>query len=375
MAKRNIDRTEPGDIMFAHPFDKWLYDLAVEVGEFNSQLRNKLQAYGEEDYQDWMDDIRIRLFASFPWPIGYEMQKLAVIEANQSHHRLNQILRITEKALQFVVHVMMIDLYDRNRQLAPSGKLLKFKANDFKSRFETTTIGNLVWLLQGQVNIYKENKIEPFLEGIIPRLSTPEFKKALEFVPPARNAVGHYRLDQNDWTLCNQIPDYLDKLFVILSAISVVCRYTLVSVHDIAIEYNRYTGPAYIHKCKTLNTRRIELPAKTSRLCQYIHSHCVAIVSNSDDVSAKYLDLSPLIFDTDSYVQGLINGYENERLRRTTKDIFIFTRLLRDDKLDYIGTRSTQEDYDRLDLTVLPFYDDLLNELKKLIESLAPVAA
>jgi hypothetical protein len=73
-----------------------------------------------------------------------------------------------------------------------------------------------------------------------------------------------------------------------------------------------------------------------------------------------YLNLSPLVIDTRPEI---IDQKEKFALK---KDIFLFTKF-QNDRLFYIGTEVTE----KVDLTTLSFYPELIVQFNEMIETLS----
>jgi hypothetical protein len=94
----------------------------------------------------------------------------------------------------------------------------------------------------------------------------------------------------------------------------------------------------------------------------------VIICKDVKNLKSEYLNLSPLIIDTNMDLKEIIRSDDPGSIAKMKRDIFLYSRYDGNKRLEYTGTTATYEELKSgIDLTVLKFYDQLLNELNDLL--------
>lgn len=296
------------------------------------------------------------IIKNLPWPISVELRRLFSGSMRQlDRQRLDQIFKTLERTMQFIGFMMLSQLWqEKNRRnvLIPKEFL-----NEFESRITVLSMGNYSWLIRSLVNIFKENNIVWFTPEIEKNFDK-KFLAALDFWIPERNEIGHYQINLNSEEIEKRCVEYEEKLTFILEKIAFLSVYKLVSVRDIRVIKPKKQEARFHHTIDLLNSSDSDFKAKEIDEVKFSESNSVLLMKTLKTMD-EYLNLSPLIIDTNSEV---IDTKEKFALK---KDIFMFTKF-RNDNLFYIGTEVTE----KCDLKLLSNYNQLLNEFKEMLHDI-----
>ena len=149
---------------------------------FNPRLK-RLIPDGDED-QNGFDSFKAEIIRILPLPIGKELQRLLTRENDGPHRaRLDQIIKLVERSMQFVSFVLVLQLLDDciEGKCEPSGAFF----NEFGRRFKTLSMGDFAWLIEEIGKIITKNKLEPYMPEV-KFLLTNTFYKELRFWTPER---------------------------------------------------------------------------------------------------------------------------------------------------------------------------------------------
>ena len=339
-------------------------DLIRQV--FNEMVKHRpaLSRYTMLDVEDEDEDVDYRILGdqiikNFPWPIGVELRRLfsaGMRELNRM--RLDQIFKTIERTMQFLSFVMLSQLwYDRigNRVSIPESE-----AKEFEGRMLVLTMGNFAWLIRAIGKIYKDSGQHWFMPEMADQLDKKLFG-ALDFWVPERNEIGHYQINLTQEDIEKRCVEYEEKLTFILLRIAFLAKYRLVSVREIKVEKPKNKEASFHHVVDLLNSSDSDFAAKEIEEKGFSESHSVLLMRNIKSID-EYLNLSPLIIDTHSEV---LDTKEKFGIK---KDIFMYTKF-RGEHLMYLGTEVTE----KCDLRALSNYNQLVDEFRELLASIAPV--
>ena len=153
--------------------------------------------------------------------------------------------------------------------------------------------------------------------------------------------------------LSYRLLEYSERLAVILSDLAFLIGYPLVTMVEIRVEKTKRSPVRFSHSMKPLTSASSNLPAEA--LCEtFADSHAVLLLKTMKDPPTGFLDLSPLVIDTQT--EDLTSREQVEHIK---KDIFLFSRRDRDGRLRYLGTTVTEQ----CDLRYLSCYDRLQAEI------------
>jgi hypothetical protein len=297
-----------------------------------------------------LGDIVIK---NFPWPIGIELRRLFSASMRQlDRMRLDQIFKTIERTMQFISFVMICQIWKDKKE----GKL-EITANlakDFQGRMLVLSMGNYTWLIRMIGNLMKEKSVTWFLPEMGENFDN-KFYAALDFWVPERNEVGHYQINLTQEEIERRCVEYEEKLAFILQRISFLCKYKLVSVREIKVNHPKNQPAKFNHIVDILNSSDSDFTAKEMEEEKFAESHSVLLMKSLKNLD-EYLNLSPLIIDTNSEV------IDNKEKFDIKKDIFMYTKF-RSDHLMYIGTEVTE----KCDLRSLHNYQLLLDQFKDMI--------
>jgi hypothetical protein len=315
----------------------------------------------DEEEEETLDprllgDIIIK---NFPWPIGIELRRLFSASMRQPDRmRLDQIFKTIERTMQFISFVMICQIWKDKKE----GKLVISDnlAKDFQGRMLVLSMGNYTWLIRAIGNMMKEKSLPWFLPEMAENFDN-KFYAALDFWVPERNEVGHYQINLTQEEIERRCVEYEEKLTLILQRIAFLCKYRLVSVREIKVNHPKNQPAKFNHIVDILNSSDSDFTAKELEEEKFAESHSVLLMKSLKTMD-EYLNLSPLIIDTNSEI------IDNKEKFDIKKDIFMYTKF-RSDHLMYIGTEVTE----KCDLRSLHDYQILLCQFKDMMETVSGV--
>jgi len=312
----------------------------------------------DEDDGD-LPDYRILgdlIIRNFPWPVGVELRRLFSGSMRQlDRMRLDQIFKTIERSMQFLSFVMLSQVVkskDEGKLVIPEGF-----SNEFKNRFLILSLGNFSWMIRAIGNLYQEQKIEWFMPEMAEYFDK-KFYSALDFWVPERNEIGHYQINLTQEDIEKRCVEYEEKLTFILSSISFLVKYRLVSVKEIKVIKSKIGKASFNHVFDLLNSSDSDFKANELQESSFTDSQSVLLMKNIKSLD-EYLNLSPLIIDTSTEVLDAKEKFEIK------KDIFMYSKF-RNDQLMYVGTEVTE----KVDLRSLRNYETLLMEFRYLVSSI-----
>jgi hypothetical protein len=324
-----------------------------EMVKFKPSLQKMLIT--DEDEEEKPDprllgDIVIK---NFPWPIGIELRRLFSASMRQPDRmRLDQIFKAIERTMQFISFVLICQIWKENKE----GKL-EISSNiskEFQSRFLVLSLGNFTWLIRAIGSLLKEKGSQWFLPEMGENFDN-KFYAALDFWVPERNEIGHYQINLTPEEIQRRCVEYEEKLAFILTRVAFLCKYKLVSVREIKVIHPKNQEARFNHLVDLLNSSDSDFKAHELEESTFAESHSVLLMKSLKSFD-EYLNLSPLVIDTNSEV------IDNKEKFDIKKDIFMYTKC-RNEQLMYIGTEVTE----KCDLRSLHNYQNLLAQFKDMM--------
>ncbi len=338
--------------------EKLIRESFNEMVKYRSALVKHLIVDEDEDDDDEVDyrilgDLIIK---NFPWPIGVELRRLFSGSMRQLDRlRLDQIFKTIERTMQFVSFVMVSQLWkDTSKEKI---KVSESFSKDFESRFAILSLGNFTWMIRAIGKMYEEQNVEWFMSEMNENFNK-KFYAALDFWVPERNEIGHYQINLTQEEIEKRCVEYEEKLTFILKTIAFITKYKLVSVREIKVHNSKNHDATFNHVIDLLNSTDSDFKAKEIEESKFTESRAVLLMKSIKTIE-EYLNLSPLIIDTNSEI------LDNKEKFDIKKDIFMFTKH-RSGHLMYVGTEVT----DKCDLRTLSNYDLLVEEYNELIDAI-----
>jgi hypothetical protein len=330
---------------------------------FNEMLKNKpnlQKVLVADDDSDGEFDIRILgdlIIKNFPWPIGVELRRLFSSSMRQLNRmRLEQIFKTIERTMQFVSFVMICQLWKEcsENKITIQEALKK----EFKNRMMILTMGNYSWLIRMIGNLFHSNKIDWFLPemGIYFR---EDFFNSLDFWVPERNDIGHFQINLTQEEIERRCVEYEEKLSFILQRIAFFSKYRLVSVREIRVIHPKNRQAKFNHLVDILNSSDSYFKAQDIIEPAFTESNSILLMKSFRTLE-EYLNLSPLVIDTNSEV------IDNKEKFNIKKDVFMYTKM-KGDHLMYVGTEVTE----KCDLRNLSNYNLLLEQFKDMMHCIS----
>jgi hypothetical protein len=313
----------------------------------------------DEEEEETLDprmqgDIIIK---NFPWPVGIELRRLFSASMRQPDRgRLDQIFKTIERTMQFISFVLICQLWKDKKE----GKIVVSDnlAKDFQGRMLVLSMGNYTWLIRAIGSNMKEKSVPWFLPEMGENFDN-KFFAALDFWVPERNEVGHYQINLTQEEIERRCVEYEEKLAYILCRIAFLCKYRLVSVREIKVNHPKNQSAKFNHIVDILNSSDSDFTAKELEEEKFAESQSVLLMKSLKNME-EYLNLSPLIIDTNSEI------IDNKEKFDIKKDIFSYTKF-RGDHLMYIGTEVTE----KCDLRSLHNYNILLEQFKDMMVTIS----
>lgn len=328
-----------------------------EMLKYKPSMQKMLVADDEEEESmdpRFLGDLIIR---SLPWPIGVELRRLFSASTRQlDRMRLDQIFKTIERSMQFISFIMISQLWrdvkDRNLIL-PDG----FR-KEFTDRISVLSMGNFTWLIRAIGTYIHEKGITWFMPEMDANFDK-KFYAALDFWVPERNEIGHYQINLNNEEIEKRCVEYEEKLSFILEKLAFIVKYKLVSVREIKVIHPKNQEARFNHLIDVLSSSDSGFRAQELEETKYTESNSVLLMKSLKTIE-EYLNLSPLVIDTNSEV---IDDKEKFDIK---KDIFMYTKF-RGDQLMYVGTEVTE----KCDLRTLHNYYILVDQFRDMLSTIS----
>jgi hypothetical protein len=328
-----------------------------EMLKYKPSLQKMLIA--DEDEEEESKDPRLlgdMIIRNFPWPIGVELRRLFSASTRQlDRMRLDQIFKTIERSMQFISFVMICQLWKdiKEKKLETPDGFRK----EFLERIMVLSMGNFTWLIRAIGNLIQEKSVQWFMPEMGENFDK-KFYTALDFWVPERNEIGHFQINLTNEEIERRCVEYEEKLALILEKLAFICKYKLVSVREIKVIHPKNQDAKFNHLIDLLNSSDSGFKSQELEETKYAESNSVLLMKSLKTFD-EYLNLSPLIIDTNSEV---IDDKEKFDIK---KDIFMYTKF-RGDQLMYIGTEVTE----KCDLRSLHNYAILVAQFKDMLATL-----
>ena len=329
-----------------------------EMLKYKPSLQKMLIADEDEEEENMdprlLGDVIIR---NFPWPVGVELRRLFSASTRQlDRMRLDQIFKTIERSMQFISFIMISQLWKEVKDTKlglPEG----FK-KEFSERIMVLSMGNFTWLIRAVGTFMLEKGVAWFMPEMGENFDR-KFYAALDFWVPERNEIGHYQINLTNEEIEKRCVEYEEKLAFILEKMSFICKYKLVSIREIKVIHPKNEQAKFNHFIDVLSSSDSGFKAQEIEENHHTESNSVLLMKSLKTID-EYLNLSPLIIDTNSEV---IDDKEKFDIK---KDIFMYTKF-RSDHLMYIGTEVTE----KCDLRSLHNYSNLVAQFKDMLTTIS----
>ncbi len=327
-----------------------------EMLKYKPSMQRMLIA--DEEEEEDMDprlqgDLIIR---NFPWPLGVEIRRLLSASTRQlDRMRLDQIFKTIERTMQFISFIMICQLWkdakEKNIDLPYTFR------KEFQNRIMILNLGNFTWLIRAIGTLFQEKSIVWFMPEMAENFDR-KFFAALDFWVPERNEIGHYQFNLTNEEIEKRCVEYEERLAAILVKIAFICKYKLISVREIKVNHPKNRSAKFNHLIDLLNSSDSGFKEQELEESHFTESNSVLLMKSLKTID-EYLNLSPLIIDTNSEV---IDDKEKFDIK---KDIFLYTKF-RGDQLMYVGTEVTE----KCDLRNLHNYSILVEQFRDMMATI-----
>ena len=339
------------------PLSNINHDLIQEV--FNALVKAKpsvrkyLESMDEDDEGPDVRELADLIIRNYPWVIGVELRRLFSGSLRTlNRERLEQLLFSIHRSLQFLGFVLIIELYEKvcRKEIG----LSKEFQQELKSRFVELSTADFIWVIREINKLLNSNRCERYIPEIADYLNE-EFYDQLDFEMPKRGSSGEYSLDFSEGEMASQCLEYQNKLKYILTKITFITQYKLVTIKEIKVLKNRHQEALFEHWMDILSSANSEFSSKEEKFETYADSNAVLLMKSLKKPQ-DFLNLSPLIIDTRGEA---IDSREKFNLK---KDIFICAGFA-NNNIRYVGTEISEE----CDLKSLNNYQYLVNEFRAIM--------
>jgi hypothetical protein len=316
----------------------------------------------DEEEEDETKDPRLLgdlIIRNFPWPVGVELRRLFSASTRQlDRMRLDQIFKTIERTMQFISFLMVCqvwkDIKEKNVVVPESLK------KEFGERIMVLSMGNYTWLIRALGNFMQEKGL-PWFMPEMGETFDKKFYSELDFWVPERNEIGHYQINLNNEEIEKRCVEYEEKLAMILEKLAFIAKYKLVSVREIKVIHPKNQDARFNHLIDLLSSSDSGFKAQELEETKYAESNSVLLMKSLKTFD-EYLNLSPLIIDTNSEV---IDDKEKFDIK---KDIFMYTKF-RGDQIMYVGTEVTE----KCDLRSLHNYANLVSQFRDMLATISGI--
>ena len=314
-----------------------------------------------DDEDDDDDEVDYRILGdlmtkNYPWPIGVELRRLFSGSMRQLDRlRLDQIFKTIERTVQFVSFVMISQLW--KDKVAGKIEIPNTFSHNFSNRIGVLSLGNFTWIIRALGKMYQEQNVEWFMTEMGDSFDKKIYAE-LDFWVPERNEIGHYQINLTQEDIEKRCVEYEDKLTSILQKIAFISKYKLISVREIKVIKTKNHDASFHHVIDILNSSNSDFRGKELDETKFTESQSVLLMKSIKSID-EYLNLSPLIIDTNSEVLDHKDKFDIK------KDIFMYTKY-RSGHIMYIGTEVTE----KCDLRSLSNYDILVQQYEEMIKAI-----
>jgi hypothetical protein len=262
----------------------------------------------------------------------------------QNKERLEQALKVAEKATQFIALILLAQLWEE-------AKAKKITVTpDFSHQFmglEKPSFGIWAGLVRSIHSIFESQNITPFTEHFSNKcFSNKAFIKQTEKLVQIRNSEAHF-YKQSD---ADEVEEALTEF---LCNIAFLVRYKLVAVSEIEVYKSRLTKVSFKHSLRLLNSPHEDFPSEDKNYDSFYESHAVLLFR--DLLSPQmHLNLSPFVIDTSSYLR-------NQRVEGIKQGIYIYNGM-RNENFIYYFTNGIEYAV----MNALPLFSEIKNEFNDL---------
>ena len=287
----------------------------------------------------------------FPWPIGIELRRLFSGSIEQNKERVDQALKLAEKASQFLALILISQLWEevKSNKITISPDF----AGRFKSFFGTPAFGTWVSIVDSIHAIFEEHSITPFTEQFgNKQFSAKKLSGEMKTLVSMRNGEHHYTKKYYG----DEVEEILTNM---LCSLSFLVRFKLVTVSKIEVAKSRLKNVMYNHSLRMLTGIHDDFTNNREKYESYFETPAVMLFKDFKSPN-QHLNLSPFIIDTSAIIkeqdiEGVLSG------------IYIYNTKTHNNYNYYF----TNSDRQISSLNNLPGFDDLLNEFNDLNKTLA----
>lgn len=289
-------------------------------------------------------EISNRIIQSFPWPIGVEIRRLFSGDRREKNkERLEQALKVAEKATQFLALILLAQLWEEGRS-----KKIKI-TSDFHQQFmgiDKPSFGIWAGIVRSIYLIFENENIHPFADPFTKNYSSKSFMNQLTRLVESRNNEMHFYKQSDAEEVEEVLTDFLCN-------ISFLVKYKLIAVSEIEVFKTRLSKVRFKHSLRILNSPHEDFSSEDKNFESFFESH--AILLFKDYRSPKeYLNLSPFLIDTSVYLK-------NERVDGIKPGIYVYNGMRNGNFLYYFTNG-----YEYAAMNTLPLFSELEKEFTDL---------
>lgn len=258
----------------------------------------------------------------FPWPIGVEIRRLLSGDrVIQDQNRLEQLLKVGERSIQFLTFALMCDLWSNKDKMDFS---ISPGLKDNINKIDRPSLGTWVGILESCSSfIIKFNDIS-FFSGI--DVNWKKINQLSSQISQMRNTKVHH-------TGSLEFTEFENIIGNLLVELCFLTKFKMVTVRDINVRKSRLNPVKFEHVLAQLNSTHKDFEAEKNSASSFVESQGVLLLSE-DNISGNYLNLFPLIIDTkaiqnpNAQAKGLVHGIFIYHHREKSKLVYTGTEPL-----------------------------------------------
>jgi len=258
-----------------------------------------------------------RIITELPHPIseylrkliakGRESEKQEVFYNKLNQDRLLYLLYTYKICIELIAYTLLAQLWDEllNGMINELSSFLKTKLKEFFNlTIKERKVYNIIPLIQNMGDFMKDNNIEPFIEEynhILKILSsqTGFYEACMNLERLHSPTITNDRLpDSEAKSLCITVERNLAS---VMAELGFMVKYKMLSVKEVQlIKLKHEVQPRYRLNYVELKYRPSGMDMVSEETLQFIDNNSVVIL-NEEKGKNEYLNLSPLIFDENTY--------------------------------------------------------------------------
>lgn len=325
---------------FDHPNENLIKKVSDRISEVKTESRALFSSIQDRQKGQFIIEY-------FPWPIGVEIRRLISGDrVVQDQNRLEQLLKLGERAIQFLSFSLICDLWSRKKN---SSFEISTDLSHHIAEIDRPSVGTWTALIRACSTIIKHEKEQNFF-------SKSEIDwKALNDLSVRFVEIRNIKVHHSGELDFNEVEQLICDLLVELCFLT---KFNLVTVRDIQVHKTRLSPVNFEHNLAMLNSTHKDFSIERMDAKEFAESQSVLLLSE-DNISGSYLNLFPLIIDTKPFLKMDIKS-------NGVNGIFLYHHR-KNDKVTFVGTEPVRN----IELTGWNIEAEIIAQLDDLKTSLS----